>query len=492
MKLLPGTFNSRKSYLLALLLSAGTFLSSPEGLKAQVNTAETESSATNIGLKSSVYGGTAGSLPFWFYANVDGTVDPSGANWLNELSAEHNLLDREGFTIDMGGNAVFRLSDNSSIHFTELYLRARAFGLQLEAGRFPQPIGLNNHELSVGSMMVSRNAIPVPRISLSTPEFMDVPFLNGHVQYKGLFTHGWMEEDRRVSNPYLHQKYLYLRVNAGPFSGTGGLVHNVIWGGNSPTLGRLPQSFGDYLRVITGRAASVSSNAPGADIANVIGNSIAAYDFGLTYEQDTYSLSLTRMFYLEDKVSTRFRSPWDGVWGLNLKLKDEHSLVKALTYEHINTKNQDAKNFELIGRRDYYDHGQYPWVYENRTIGIPLILFDGNTISNNVLVGHHFGIKGEITSKVSYTGFFTYSRNYGIQHDWVSSGDFDDSIPKDREDIIPREQFREDQYSMMLGFDYRPSSVDNITLNLKLSADLGELYEDNFGLMAGFSWLIYH
>lgn len=488
MKLLPGFVNYKVSYFLGFFLTAGIFFLSPEGLQAQDSPAENESFKTTFGVQSSVYGASAESLPFWFYTNVDGKIDPQSTNWLNQVSLTHHLLDQSSFTVDIGGNAVFRLSDNSSMHFTSLYLRAKAYGLQLDAGRFYQPIGLNNHELSIGSMMVSRNAIPVPRISLSTDGFNAVPFTEGYLEYKGLFTHGWMEEDRRVSNPFLHQKYLYLKVNVGPLSGIGGFVHNVIWGGTSPTLGKLPQSFADFLRVVTGRAASPNSNAPGADIENVIGNSVAAYDFGLIYNHDRYTLSLTRMFYLEDKLSTRFRSPWDGVWGLNLVFNDEDRWLSAFTYEHINTKNQDAKSWELIGRRNYYGHGQYPWVYEDRTLGIPLILFDGTAITNNVLLGHHMGLKGQIVPALNYSAFFTYSRNYGIQHDWISSGNFDDSIPKDREDIIPREQFRKDQYSMMLGLNYQPPRFESITFNLKVSTDIGELYEDNIGVMAGVSW----
>lgn len=490
MKLLHDSANYRSSYIFALFLAAGIFLMSPEALRAQADNSESESHQTTIELKSSVYGASAESLPFWFYANVDGKVDPAGTNWLNQIGMKHRLLSGEKLTMDLGGNAVFRASDNSSVHFSELYLRARAYGLKFEAGRFPQPIGLNNHDLSIGSMMVSRNAIPVPRISLSTDGFNAVPFTNGYLEYQGLFTHGWMEEDRRVSNPFLHQKHLYLKVNVGSFSGIGGFVHNVIWGGTSPTLGKLPQSFGDFLRVVTGRAASAASNAPGADIENVIGNSVAAYDFGLTYKHDNYTLKLTRMFYLEDKLSTRFRSVWDGVWGVNLLLKEEDNFVNAITYEHINTKNQDAKSWELIGRRDYYDHGQYPWVNEGRTLGIPLILFDGTTITNNVLLGHHVGLEGEIFPGLNYTAFFTYSRNYGVRNDWVTYGG--DSIPKDREGITPREQFRKDQYSMMAGFDYRPATLRNLSFNIKLSADLGELYEYNFGVMAGVSWLFHH
>ncbi len=447
-----------------------------------------KSQNTTYKVRTGIYAGTAGELPFWFYSNINGKIDPSGTNFLNELSFHHLFMDNGTLLLSGGVNTVLRFSDDKSVHLSELYIQARAYGLQLDAGRFRQPIGLNNHQLSVGSMMVSDNAIPIPKISISTPEFMEVPFTDGFLQYKGMFSHGWLEGSRYVSNAFLHQKYFYLRVNAGSFSGTGGIIHNAQWGGESPQFGRLPQSFGDYLRLISGMGANPESNAPGGEISNVMGNSVAAYEFGLAYRHDQYRISVTRLFYLEDKVSTRFRSPWDGVWGANLTFDNNNGLLHAITYEHINTKNQDAKSWELIGRRDYYDNFVYRsgWTYENRTLGIPLILFDGTTITNNVLIGHHVGFKGKGTDNLAYRILFTYSRNYGVRDDWVSRGG--DSIPNDRDDIIPREQFRQDQYSWLVQFKYTLQNLEGLQVDLSIGSDTGKLYANNLGVMAGVSY----
>jgi hypothetical protein len=438
-------------------------------------------------LTTSFYGGSQGELPFWFYANQSGKVDPSGSNWLNEFSFYKPLWKQGELQLSTGGTAVSRWSKNSSTFFPRLYLNAEGYGFLLRAGRFHQPIGLNNHDLSVGSMMVSHNAVPVPKISISTPNYMDVPFSNGIVQYRGMFSHGWINDDRYVEDPYLHQKYLYLRINIESFSATGGIVHNAQWGGTDPNRGRLPQSFENYLRLITGRGATDDSNAPSGEKWNVIGNSVAAYDFGLSYKQQSYEVSLTRMFYLEDKVSTRFRSPWDGVWGLNLELQ-QGGVVEAVTYEHINTKNQDAKSWELIGRRDYYDNFVYRsgWTYEGRTLGIPLIIFDGETISNNVLFGHHLGVRGMLMPQLKYMAKFTYSRNYGVQDDWIEYPA--DSVPNDREDIIPREEFRKDQYSWLLALDYRLEQYEGLSIQMKIASDTGDLYTNNLGVVAGLKW----
>lgn len=449
---------------------------------------DSQANTTRYDFSSSLYSAGGSSLPFWMHSNINGKVDPSGVNWLNELSAEHRLLSNKDLSASLGGQAVFRLSENSTAFLPRLYLRIEGYGYQLDLGRFDQPIGLNNHELSSGSMMVSHNAVPVPKISISNPDFMDVPYADGYLQYKGMFSHGWFEEDRHVESPYLHQKYLYLRLNIGSWSGTGGILHNVQWGGTDPDRGPLPRSFNDYVRVVTGLGADEDSNVPGGEVSNVIGNSVAAYEFGLQYEHETFIASLTRLFYLEDKVSTRFRSPWDGMWGANLEIEDGNWL-KAVTYEHINTKQQDARSDQLIGRANYYNHSIYGsgWRYEGRTLGTPLILFEDDFPFNNVLVGHHAGVKGKIANRLEYQTLLTYSRNYGNQRDWVRNGG-SRHIPKDSDNIIPREQFRKDQYSVLMELGYDVRSIRGLSMDLKLSADLGELYEDRLGVMLGFRW----
>lgn len=464
------------AHILLAVVIAALFL--PADLNAQQN-------PVDLQVRSALYGSSQRSLPFWLHSNRDGKVDSSGINWINEVRMSRNLFDNGNLSVEAGGNLVGRLSKESSAHFNELYLHADLGGYRLSLGRFIDPIGLNNHELSVGSMMVSRNATPVPKISISTPEFLDVPFTGGHLQYKGMFNHGRLEDGRFVSNALLHQKYFYLRVNAGRFSGTGGLIHNVVWGGTHPRFGSLPQSFGDFLRVVTGQAAE-SDGAPGNDLANVIGNSVAAYEFGLQYNHQQYTASITRLFYLEDKVSTRFRSPWDGVWAFNFSTEQKDRFITDVIYEHINTIQQDAKPSEGRGRAMYYHNDVYRsgWTYNEQVLGLPLILFnpedlyleEGSNIKNNMIIAHHIGAGGTIAESLGYKLLATYSRNYGHNPD---------RLPPEE---LNREQRRTDQYSLYLGLEYRLPGVEHLALTFSLAGDLGQLYETNTGLGLGISW----
>lgn len=384
-------------------------------------------------------------------------------------------------------DAVYRASENNALFFNELYGSIGYQFLVFNVGRFHDTIGLNDDDLTMGSMQVSRNATPVPKVQLSTAGFTDIPFARGYVQFKSMLAHGWLESDRFVSNAYLHQKYLYLKINYKMLEGMGGVIHNVVWGGRHPTEGKLPSSLGDFTRVLFGLSASADSGAPGSDISNAIGNSVAAYDFRLNINLDKFDFKAYRLFYLEDKVSTRFRSPWDGMWGAGIALDEKNNFINEILWEHLNTKRQDSFDYEPRGTATYYSNGIYQsgWAYEGRVLGNPLILSGSNpnfrgkrTISNNIIVAHHIGIKGRPTKRLNYKAFVTYSRNYGTVTDQTQE------TPH-----IPISELRIDEYSGLVEADYLVSPDYGLHITGAVAIDLGELYgEDRFGVQLGVRW----
>jgi hypothetical protein len=434
-----------------------------------------QDSRLNLELSTSLISGSGSTLPFHLHANRLGTVDPNSTNYLNRIRATGNLYKSENFKMDYGADLALRVSENSTAFFPELYAGAEYKAFRLDFGRFDRPIGLNNHDLSIGSMMVSRNAVPIPRIMISNPEFTDLPWTDGIVKFKGMYSHGWFTDERYTDSPYLHQKFLYLKVNTGPISTIGGIIHNAFWGGKHPTLGRAPQSFDDYLRIVLSRPANPDSNAPPAQISNALGNSLAAYEFAIEYEGEGFKLNATRLFYLEDSVSKRFRSPWDGVWGVNLTFDEENRLLNAITYEHINTRRQDAKADQERGRANYYNHSYYRsgWSHYSRTIGIPLITRNQETdrVDNNIIVGHHVGLTGNLSSDLSYKLLGTYTRNYGTAEGFYKA-------PRGSIDF---EERREDRYSFLFEMNYTLKSIDNLSFSFSTAFDAGEFRENSIG-----------
>jgi hypothetical protein len=444
----------------------------------------------SYGIETSVYA-SADDLPFWFYANSDGVVDPASNNLISRFYSYYTSETANSIRVQTGFDVYSRFSEQNALFFNELYGSIGYGFLNLNAGRFYDPVGLNDDDLSMGSMEVSRNATPIPKIQLETNGFTNVPFTQGYLQFDTMLSHGWFEEDRVVTNAYLHQKYFYLKVNYKMLEGIGGIIHNVMWGGTHPRYNKLPSSFSDYLRVLTGFGAADEKETPGGEIDNSIGNAVAGYDFRLNVNLDKFQFKAYRLFYLEDKVSTRFRSPWDGMWGAGVEFNDPNSFLSEILWEHMNTKRQDSFDFEPRGTASYYRHFIYQsgWTYEGNILGNPLLLNrpvpnfgSHDNITNNIIVAHHIGIKGRPTERLFYKSFFTYSRNYGTV---VDQGD----DPPYEPPYIPLSELRMNEFSTLLNAEYLLIPEYGLSLTGGVAWDIGDLYGENrFGFQIGIRW----
>ncbi|MDZ7694375.1 MAG: capsule assembly Wzi family protein [Balneolaceae bacterium] len=430
-------------------------------------------------------------LPFWLHANQQGLFEQRSANALFFTEFDLPILTGNDLSIRGSGKLTGQISENSDIGANTLSLRADYRSFIAQVGKFIDPVGMNYHPLSSGSMMVSTNAEPVPKIMIKTDGFLDVPLAQGYVQFSTYLSHGWFEDSRYVKNVYLHQKYLYLKINYKMLEGIGGVIHNVQWGGTSPDYGKLPSSFNDYIRMVFAQGAEAESGAPGGEQSNSLGNSVAAYDFNLRISLDQYRLTFYRLFYLEDKVSSRFRSPWDGMWGGGIIFKEEHPILKSLLYEHINTKRQDSFDFEPRGSQNYYSNFVYRsgWTYKNRVLGNPLILTNGSNrspITNNIIVAHHLGANGFISPHFKWKAYYTFSRNYGVVADQIIRRlEPGDPI---RAELRPLEELKKVNHSIFIGSNITLPESPRFHFNLGVAADLGELYTDRFGIIAGITY----
>lgn len=435
-------------------------------------------------------------LPFWLHANRNGVVDQTSANVLGYISGNgtHNLNDN--FSFKAGANIYTRYSDHSAFVNT-LYAKLTGYNFILAAGKFIDPLAKKEDALSTGSFMYSNNAKPIPKIAFYTDGFVGVPGTNGIVRYSGMFAHGWFEDDRYVRDAYLHEKYFYLNIRYAFFDAIGGIVHNVQWAGTSQGRGKLPSGFKTFREVVFANGSS-DSGAPGGEQSNAVGNSVAAYDFSLGLYFNKFDLRAYRLFYLEDKVSTRFRSPWDGIWGLKIEPK-EWTLIQNVLWEHINTKRQDAFDFEPRGTASYYNNWIYRtgWTYQGRVIGNPLILTDGGIerpIYNNIIIGHHIGISGQFMKNLDYSLKYTYSRNYGVAADQVIEQRPNSECGRTSVTcavLRPLSEVKKVNHSMM--FELRSTLPANkrFSYAIALTSDIGELYEDRMGIMANIEYKIH-
>ena len=447
------------------------------------------------------YGAIHGTTPFWHHANTYGRISSrSRANSLTGIRGKIPYQTWGGFRIAAGTELTVRVSDiENTVHFTQLYAALRYQALRLRIGRFGHETGLHDERLSTGSMLVSGNATPTPKIELSTPGYIAVPLSDGNLQLKVHWSEGRLEENRYISRAWIHQKSLHFRVPIGTSLGIiGGATQSIQWGGISPNGEKMVGSVQEYLDFVLNRNGGVEENT------------VASFDFAATLSYRDWGLQAYREIYLEDMFL--LRSAWDGLWGISLRNRSNACSTRwidGVQYEFMNTIQQDALPGLPRGRAGYYTHSSYRsgWTYHNNVIGNPLIRnpqfralggfqtrsdLEGVEVKpNTMVIAHHLGIEGRPVARFKYEARLTYSRNYGVCQNQIISGECGIGtggiVPPDLE-TIPRSQLRQDQYATMLNVRYLLSEAYGMRLRSSVAVDWGEFDGTQIGVMLGLQW----
>jgi hypothetical protein len=427
---------------------------------------------------------SSGSLPYYLAALRYGTIDPFGANSGFRLSAVRPYMTDRRADIAFGLDVLGRIGETSTLTFHQGYVRGRFGPFEASAGRWEHTLGVVDPTLSMGSMIVSANTSPMPRLSLALPAYTPIPGTRNFAFIRGHLSHGWFEDEAFTRDALLHEKSLYLRLfsEKAPIQLHGGVTHAVVWAGTHPGRGRLPAGFDDYLRIFFVQGGDDA--APDNEIVNVLGNTIGSYDFSVTAQFLGMEALIYRHFYIETGPALRFRNPWDGMWGVSLKRADGRGLVSGILYEHVNTKRQGARRREdeIIGVDNYYNNVLYRggWVYHGRTIGLPLLTSDGRRwgIVNNILLAHHVGFEGRL-GVVSYRAMATYSRNYGADQVFEEPGIFR---------LVGGRTSRRDQVSMLVEASGPLVPRHGLSFRAAVAWDTGALLADGAGVLVGLVW----
>ncbi|HMQ00007.1 MAG TPA: capsule assembly Wzi family protein, partial [Cyclobacteriaceae bacterium] len=334
-------------------------------------------------------------------------------------------------------------NENEFLLVQQLYGRVNIGYLSLIGGRFFNQPDIPSHQISSGDLMMSQNALPIPRIGLMIEDFQQVPYTQGWLQFKGKFFHGWFENDRFIASPWLHEKSIYLRAGKEEYRVTAqaGFAHFVQWGGIHPVDGNLYESFEDYINIIFGRSARPDAGVDFGEILNALGNHIGYWDANITYHFDKSRLSLYYQHPYETKMSINPFRNRDLMAGLNFTIKNKNSIINAVSYEFLSTMQQrgpgvpdpmpwvpeDNFGYPYGGRNDLYNNYYYTngWTYRGFVIGNPLLTtyqrltnigIDINRhnveIVNNRVIANHLGISGQV-GKFNYRMLNTLSRNFG-------------------------------------------------------------------------------
>lgn len=435
--------------------------------------------------------------PFWLQANRWGlyTDSPLQGSLGVEGSLDYDF--GEHWNVEILGD-VDRFMDDDG---TEVRLRYgygalswRAF--EIKGGSFPQIVGiLPDPELSSGSMSVSGNARPLPKVQFSMPEWTVIPFTNETLEIQGGIAHGWFLGERAQTGALLHEKWGYGRFGARDGSKIYvGLVHHGMWGGEAQE-----PTFENYRTIFFGGGAAPESGQVGP-----AGNGLGIWDIGIEMPLERATVHLYHHHYWELKQSLRWENGLDGVRGLAIDFYHDRWWPDRFVIESIYTKFQGGPYhfFDQMlsdagitqepvnnvtpgtGLQQYYQHYLYAngWTHQGRIIGTPLFVTQGEAedlrIASNRVNSWHYAFGGDVGDRYRYRFKFTQATHSPTiigarQYAQVS--------------LVPEgERYR--QWTMYAGAEIDRVFADNLALSFGFGADFGDVYRDTVGFELGIRW----
>ncbi|MDZ7719220.1 MAG: capsule assembly Wzi family protein [Balneolaceae bacterium] len=449
---------------------------------------------------------TESNTPFWFQSNRNGVYSSEGSQFLTRLQYHNSYDELNNFKILYGTSVIGRPGSQSTLSLNQGYLKIRGFGLEFAGGRFidPSPLFYDN-ELGMGSLGVSTNASPIPKLKLGLRDWLSVPFTNDFLQVYGYVTHGWLGSARFGDNVLLHEKAGYFKLGGDRSVNVyGGLVHYVIWGGSTPEEGDIPNGFSDFIDIFF--AQSGDESTPGSEQAYVLGNQLGTWSFGSLIDLSGTDISIYLQSPIETNYDLKLKNMSDILTGISFDFGENATLpVDKFVYEYLYTKNQsgprrvnpdaDPDVDRFRGNQNYYNHEIYEsgWAYQYRTIGNPLFKADEDALGilNNRIIAHHVGIESSV-NQVDLFGKITYSKNFGKRCDNrnpdIGEGDLF-GIQCNREVTIdPGTPIT--QWSLLAGTEFPLPIIpdQNIRFRVETALDSGRLFGDQFGILTSIRW----
>ncbi|WP_134090046.1 capsule assembly Wzi family protein [Olivibacter sp. XZL3] len=436
--------------------------------------------------------------PFWLVANQFGTITDQQWDFsTNVRLANEHVLNygkwRAGaqrypfklsYTFDIYNNNHFK-----DVNIIEGNLKLNWRGWQFRAGRYREVIGEVDSALSTGSLGISGNAMPIPKISIAVPEYKPFPWTNGWLQFKGLFSHGWMGNDRYFYS-YLHEKAFYLRAGRGKLKLFGGIAHFAEWGGKRADY-QLDRGLKAFWNVISLREANDGSvPEESGKRPNRAGDHRGMMELGFDLEANKGYWHFYHQTPFESGTGIDIRNV-DRLAGISFRWKESSSLFKKLVFEFIYTKQMEGFATE---QQSYYNNGAYKtgWEYNGAIVGTPLFInrkrgryffplqpFDwgldaeadppGNSnIIGNRIIGVNLAGEWTVHNNLLLTTILTFN-----------SHSLDRSILRNDISSVQNQFYSVQKLSFRL--------KDKLTLLSAIAIDVGDLY-NNFGGMLGLKY----
>lgn len=393
-------------------------------------------------------------IPYFQRINQFGVVPPTEGNhvYLDAAvyspSDSNSLKKEKKWTWGYGVEGRVLQGNTSYFFLPVAHVQVRRKQWEIYVGRRKDLIGLIDSTQTIGAYSWSGNALPMPKIQISTADW--VHFANGWLGFKIGLSHGWFgNQESTVVGHWLHQKWLYGRVGSPSqkWQLSAGLNHQVQWGGetkiDNPFIsidGKLaPYPWYSYRFVIIPFLQKLvpldQSKLPPYDTGLAIGNQLGSVDISAEYQIGTHQrihlykqhpYDFARSLYTLNNLE-------DGLYGVSYSNK-KSKFVNKLIFEFFNSKSQgrtragkiNESNFGEID--NYFSHGQYgSWSYRNTLLGTPFITFlndeNGSTYMNNRTTAFHLSTGGIILgytwltrfALINYWGNWSYERKLNQQ-----------------------------------------------------------------------------
>ncbi len=334
-------------------------------------------SNTKCQLETGTYLSTSGVTPFWLRSNQYGIVplQPPILTFRSSVHKEYDSTRNDNQKLKKFGygyvfQGVANIGKQNALLLPEAYLKVRYGAFEFYGGRRREIMGLVDTTLTSGSYIWSGNALPMPKIQISIPNYTSI-IGHGLVSVKGNYAHGWFNNDRPITKYVkLHQKSFYARLGKDNWRIRMyvGINHNVQWGGESPFYsinGKLPDGFRNYLFAVTGKRNPYDQSAEVFD-SNRIGNHLGTIDVGMDMKLANLDLLLYRQNIYEDGSLFHLNNIADGLNGLSITFKNSQ-YIKKVGFEYLNTTSQGGSVFvffdnppqELRGADSYFNNAQF-------------------------------------------------------------------------------------------------------------------------------------
>lgn len=423
----------------------------------------------SYGVELSAVASTGHYAPFWIHARENGNI--SAAPFSGNITAgiyKRPTRPARWYDYDFGVALTGRFdTERATGYFRELYAHVRLYIVDVTAGIKPFSCGSQNPRLSMGGLLFSGNAQPIPRISAGFDEYIPFPGLFGYVEIKGGLTHGWFVDDSRLDPTYattgtlLHYKFAGFRLGGSlPVNISYEFHHAAQWGGYSPRYGQQPADWNAFKRIFLAKAGGNNIG----DQLNAVGNHIGLQELALTAKWTQWRITVYWQTIFED-MSADFigcSNQTDGLWGISLQ-QSQWPFIHSFTYEFLNTTGQDGPwhdrdGLTYGGQSAYYENLCYQqgWTHFGRTIGNPFM-----SPTNSRVRTHYVGVAGDIYG-YQYRVMASYTRNWGTYKQPIA---------------------RNENTAVMLEVTKHVEQAWGLDFGVRLAADFGSQFGNQFGAL---------